>query len=110
MSSRPLFEDSLRAQVEAWNRGDLEGYLARCAPDVVYVHAGGVVRGRDALRERYGAARGQLAVEIADVEVLDAQVTHTARWSVGDRGGVALLVWRWADGWYLAWDATIAAG
>jgi hypothetical protein len=107
--SRPPFEHALQDQIDAWNRGDLEGYLARCAPDIVYLSAAGVVRGRDALRARYGAAAGTLVVEVADVEHSDDQVTHTARWSVGDRGGHALLVWRWQGAWLLTWDATIAA-
>lgn len=107
--SRPPFEHALQAQVDAWNRGDLAGYLARCAPDIVYLSAAGVVRGRDALAARYGAASGRLVVEVSDVERGEDQVTHTARWSVGDRGGYALLVWRWRGEWLLAWDATLAA-
>jgi hypothetical protein len=106
--SPPPFETALQAQVDAWNRGDLDGYLACCAPDIVYVSAAGVVRGREALATRYGTASGQLSVQVSDVERGADQVTHVARWSVGDRGGYALLVWRWQGAWLLAWDATIA--
>jgi hypothetical protein len=37
--------DVLFRQRDAWNRGDRAGYLAECAPDIVYVSARGAAFG-----------------------------------------------------------------
>lgn len=115
--------DTLLAQREAWNRGDLDGYLRGCAPEITYVTARGVVRGLDALRASLRAAYpDRAAMGTLDLEVLTVDqhptdqsptVTHVVlRWSVRSSettiGGVALAVLQRRDGrWWLTHDATL---
>ena len=108
----------LDAQVEAWNRGDLDGFCDLCTEDVVYVGAAGVRTGRDAVREGYRAryadrsAMGRLALDVRSVEDRGQTAVAVVRWSVTtdrEHGGHALLVLvRTEAGWRLAWDATLA--
>jgi uncharacterized protein (TIGR02246 family) len=112
----------LDTQREAWNAGDLEGYLAGCAPDVVYVTAKGPVYGRDALRARLTAAypdraaMGRLALEVLHVAEESGQgvgVRVVLRWAVTREdgavvGGYALVVLGEQDGrWVMTHDATM---
>ena len=69
----------LDAQVAAWNRGDLEGYMAGYwnSPDLVFQSGSTVTRGWQATLERYrkryqaeGKEMGQLAFEDVDVLAL----------------------------------------
>jgi uncharacterized protein (TIGR02246 family) len=106
----------LAAQVEAWNRGDVEAFCARCAEDVVYLSASGPRHGREALIADYRArypdrrAMGTLAVEVASAHATREQVTLVATWALAGevpRSGFALLGFRaTVDGWVLAHDAT----
>ena len=114
---------ALRAQAAAWSRGDLDGYLARVHPDVVYVRADALVCGRDALaaayRRSYGdpAGMGHLTVEVLDAVLSSAQAALVIRWALDGRGGRALVVFvppppaaeEGGDGgWLLRQDATLA--
>jgi ketosteroid isomerase-like protein len=47
----------LAAQIEAWNRGDLEGYMAGYwkSPDLVFFSNGAETRGWQATLDRYGS-------------------------------------------------------
>jgi uncharacterized protein (TIGR02246 family) len=114
-------EDAVRAalatQVEAWNRGDVDGFCAVCSDDTTYLGAGGLTVGRQAVaaryRERYPdrSAMGQLALEVVSLAPTADQVTVIARWSLAGepaRGGWALLVFaRTPAGWRLTHDATL---
>jgi len=108
----------LDSQRDAWNHGDLEGYIAACAADVVYLTARGPVFGRDALRVTMAAAypdraaMGTLALEVLRVDGDDAEARVVLRWSVtraaGAVGGFALVVLRAVDGrWEMTHDATL---
>jgi uncharacterized protein (TIGR02246 family) len=112
---------TLHAQRDAWNAGDLAGYLAGCAPDVVYVSARGPAFGRDALAAALAAnypdrtAMGTLTLHVlaCDGDATSARVT--LRWAVAREaaasvGGFALVVLALREGaWLLTHDATLAA-
>lgn len=43
----------LDASADAWNRGDLQGFLDDYADDAAFVTSTGVIRGRDQIERRY---------------------------------------------------------
>jgi ketosteroid isomerase-like protein len=43
----------LDRQVQAWNRGDLEGFVSVYAEDAAFVSPTGLTRGRQAVLDRY---------------------------------------------------------
>ena len=112
---------TLHAQRHAWNSGDLAGYLAGCAPDVVYLSARGPSFGRDALASALAASypdRAAMGTLVLDVLACDGDATSarvTLRWAVAREaaapvGGFALVVLALRDGaWLLTHDATLAA-
>jgi uncharacterized protein (TIGR02246 family) len=113
--SDPEARGALAAQVRAWNDGDLDGFCAWLADDTVRVGASGVAVGRAAVRAAYAAAyptpdaMGRLEVTVVQVTADGDRAVQVVRWSVGARGGHALLVWgRAPAGWRLQWDATVA--
>lgn len=102
----------IEAQVEAWNRNDLEGALARYwnAPDLTWVSRRGVERG---FAPFAGAMRADAAAnpDLGDyqAEVLEARdltsdsALIVVRWSItrdGKRlmGGISTQIWRPVDG------------
>lgn len=124
VSTHPALQ-VLDTQRDAWNAGSLAGYLAACAPDVVYVTARGPTFGREALAATMGAAwpdpagMGTLDLEVltlaaaGDPETDGASATVTLRWTVTGSGaskaGYALVVLGRRDGrWWMTHDATIA--
>jgi len=68
-------EAILNAQTDAWNRGDLDGYLDYFwrDPRLYYASRNTVVRGWEALRESYARRYGEGAqlghVQFSDVEI-----------------------------------------
>jgi len=105
---------ALHAQAAAWNRGDLDGYLHRVHPDVVYVGADGPVHGRAALSARYRQrfaspeAMGTLSVTVLDVEPGEQQLSAVVAWALPEAHGTALVVFvETAAGWLLRYDATV---
>lgn len=115
----------LDRQRDAWNAGDLDGYVAACAPDVVYVNAAGPCLGRDTLARTLGAAypdraaMGTLSLDVlrldpfGDPETDGAVAVVTLRWEVrtaGEpKGGHAVVVLRRTEGaWCMTHDATVA--
>jgi uncharacterized protein (TIGR02246 family) len=69
---------------EAWNRGDLDGFMADYAPGsgTTYIGGRGLLRGPEAIRAAYaprfapGARRGTLRFEALEVDVLGPGVVH----------------------------------
>ena len=111
----------LARQEAAWNDGDLEGYLAACDEEIVYLSARGLVKGRAALRAAMTAAypdraaMGSLTLELLEWEAAPGLVTGLLRWRVSRTEGAAVgghalvvLVER-AGRWWLRQDATLAA-
>jgi len=104
---------------DAWNRGDLDAFIADYAPDpnTTYVGRSGLVRGRAAIRAVYaprfapGVQRGTLRFEGLEVDELApdaAFAVATYVLTVGDstiaRGPTSLL-FRKRDGrWYMTRD------
>jgi uncharacterized protein (TIGR02246 family) len=113
----------LEAQREAWNRGDLDGFLAGYlhADELTFASGGTVRRGfgptQDRYRHRYpdAAAMGVLGFDIEEVRPLSS---HTAlvlgRFTLTEtpeagRGVFTLLVQRRPEGWRIVHDHTSAA-
>ncbi|PRP89887.1 hypothetical protein ENSA5_69930 [Enhygromyxa salina] len=115
----------LDSQREAWNAGDLDGYLAGYEEsDALLFTSGAKIRQgfaetRDKYRARYGEARetmGTLGFEILDVRALgrcqDAAVV-LGRWALSDTpeagaGVFSVILERHADRWEIVHDHTSA--
>lgn len=61
---------------EAWNRGDLDGYISDYAADATFVTSAGLIRGAEEVRRRYaegywssGTPRDALRFELVDVRL-----------------------------------------
>jgi len=123
---RAAILELLRAQQDAWNRGDLEGFLRAYdpGPDLVFTSGGQIRRGLDETRARYqaryGADRetmGRLEFEVLDVRALGpGGAVVLGRWSLTPGpsreagGGVfSLALLRTDDGWRIVHDHTSAA-
>jgi len=111
----------LTAQQDAWNRGDLRGYMAgyQRSPDLVFTSGGNIRRGWDETlakyQARYGsdpATMGKLGFELLSVQALGADgAVVLGRWRLTDTpvagGGVfSVVLARTADGWRVVHDHT----
>jgi ketosteroid isomerase-like protein len=124
-------EDAMRAvravldgQVAAWNKGDLDGFLAGYwnSPKVVFQSGGQRSYGWQAMRERYrrryqaeGKAMGQLAFSAIEIEPLGPEaIMVRGGWRLtmpdGSKpGGLFTLIFRrFPDGWKIVHDHTSA--
>ena len=112
----------LNEQEEAWNRGDIDGFMKGYwkSPDTVFVGSGGVQHGWDAVLARYKksypdrAAMGHLTFSELEVTPLgpDAAVI-LGRWQLqrekDSLGGVFTLIARhFREGWRIIHDHTSA--
>ena len=110
----------LRDQTAAWNRGDVDGFLAgyRNSSQTIFAGSQGIIRGWDQLRERYRTyypdrrAMGTLTFSSVEVTFLcpDAALAvgnwHLDR-DAGRVGGVFSLVLRQLpEGWRIIADHT----
>ena len=108
-------------QEAAWNRGDLNGFLAtyRMSDDVTFFGGGAATKGWAEILERYqrsyggpGARMGQLKFEDKQVEVLAYNsILVRGRWVVSDngqsKGGLFTIVLRkGSDGWKIIHNHT----
>lgn len=116
----PGVVDEIQAQAAAWNRGDLatfmKGYLR--SEELTYTAAGNVVRGYDALAQRYQKRYGSTPETMGKLRFDDISITPlgadhalaVGRWylhrdSQPDIDGVFSLVWRHtAEGWRILHD------
>ena len=112
----------LSRQVEAWNRGDLEGFMAGYwnSPDLVFQSGATLTRGWQATRERYrrlyqaeGKEMGRLRFEELDVQPLSPDAAFVrGRWHLtmkdgSEPGGLfTLLLRRIAGEWKIVHDHT----
>lgn len=113
----------LEAQDTAWNKGDIEGFMAgyACSPDLRFASGGNITRGWDETLARYkarygtGAEMGTLTTSDHEIEILsaDAAIAH-GKWQLDWQGkqpwGLYTLVLRKVDGaWQIVSDTTTAA-
>jgi uncharacterized protein (TIGR02246 family) len=114
----------VRRQQAAWNRGDLDGFMADYQmADATTMYSGGEIRqGWDTILTRYrktyqadGATMGELAFDDVDVQLVgpDAAVVR-GRWTVKlpdktPTGLFTLLMKNTAQGWKIVHDHTSAA-
>jgi ketosteroid isomerase-like protein len=111
----------LETQQAAWNRGDLDGFMAgyERGDDLVFTSGGHVRRGWDETiakyRAKYGSApetMGKLAFEILGVQPVGADgAVVLGRWTLTDTpnagGGIfSVVLERRADGWKVIHDHT----
>lgn len=110
----------LEAQVAAWNRGDVEGFMQGYwnSERTTFVGASGVFRGWQALLERYRrnypdrAAMGTLAFSELEITPLGPGAAAViGRWQLegvpGRPGGVfTLIVRKFPEGWKIVQDHT----
>ncbi len=109
----------LERSAEAWNRGDLEGFMADYlrAPTTTYVGSSGLVVGWEAIRARYaplfkaGATRDSLRFEGISARLLGQEhALATARYvlyrggQVTGSGPFTLVLRRTEDEWRIVHD------
>ena len=113
----------LEAQRAAWNRGDLDGFMAGYAagPRLVFTSGGHIRRGFDETRasyqQRYAAGTagmGQLAFELCDLQAVGADgAIVLGRWRLTDApsagsGVFTVVLERQPGGWRVIHDHTTA--
>ena len=118
---RVAVQSVLDAQVAAWNRGDLAGYMDGYlhSPTLVFTSGSKIRRGWDETfakyRDRYGAdpsTMGHLGFEIIDVQSLGADgAIVLGRWTltetpVAGSGVFSVALERTASGWKVVHDHT----
>ena len=114
-----LIVAELHASAEAWNDGDLEGFLAPYSEETTYVGSSGMVRGKDELRETYqgnywanGAPTSDLRFDDIEVRMLGSDhALLTGRYLLFDDAGVlqgegpfSLVYAMTDDGWRIIHD------
>ena len=119
-ADREAISTVLRAQQTAWNRGDVDTFLAGYwhSPELTFSGSSGVTRGWDGVLGRYKknypdrGAMGQLDFSELEFRFLGADAALVlGRWHLkrdkDDVGGVFTLVWqRFPDGWKIIHDHT----
>lgn len=119
---RNSFARDLEASAEAWNRGDLDGFLATYlnSSQTTFVGRNGLIRGLDAIRQMYQQSYWQQGgprelLGFRDLEVRPLGATHalaTGRYVLTDRrtgaatatGIFSLVLQRTAEGWRILHD------
>lgn len=112
----------MASQAAAWNRGDLEGFMAGYAhsPDLVFTSGGNIRHGYDETFAKYKAkygtdtsTMGKLAFELLSIQHLGADgAIVLGRWKLTGpqdaRGVFSVAFERGADGWKIVHDHTSA--
>jgi uncharacterized protein (TIGR02246 family) len=111
----------LHASAEAWNSGDFDGFMEPYldSPGTTFVGSTGLMRGKDAIEQRYRASYwsegtpGQ-TLHFVDIEVQPLGSDHAlllGRYNVHDRDGTlaaegpfSLVYTRTSDGWRIIHD------
>ena len=129
-ADRHLIEAVLEQQRQAWNRGDLPGYMAGYArtPELVFTSGGRIRRGWEATltsyQRRYGSGgagqspggrgMGQLVFEVLGVQAAGADAAvMLGRWTLTDTpqagsGLFSVVFERRPEGWRIIHDHTSA--
>lgn len=113
----------LRTSAAAWNGGDLDGFLSwyRRGAETTYIGSGGLLRGWEAIRQRYaplfepGASRDSLRFEGLETRALGAKRgLATARYvlfrgdSTTSTGVFTLVLEETPEGWRIVHDHSSA--
>jgi beta-aspartyl-peptidase (threonine type) len=109
--------DLLNAQVEAWNRGDFEGFMAAYwrSPHMTFQSGNQRLSGWDMLLKRYrtnyaGAARGELSFKDLTTEILTEDIAYVLgryhlEYPDGTREGLfTIILKRFPRGWRIIHD------
>ncbi len=109
----------LDAQVDAWNRGELAGFLQHYShsPELTFFSGGSVIRGFEAIRQRYEkrygtstATMGRLQFEDLEIVVLSPDAAFARgryRLAPQDATGLfSLLLRKSAGRWQIVHDHT----
>ncbi len=119
----PRIRSVLRAQQEAWNRGDIDGFMDGYArsPWTAFISEDEVRRGWQTVRERYRkkysdrAKMGTLTFSQVEITLLSPDVAVVlGRWSLKrakdqPHGRFTLIFERMPEGWRIVLDHTSAA-
>lgn len=102
---------------DAWNRGDLAGFMSDYADDATFVTSQGLVHGRDAIHARYaprflpGARRDSLWFQAIEARPVAPDGIQAVAWwnlsrgdSVVARGPTSLLLKRVGGRWLIVHD------
>lgn len=122
-AARAAIRALLQDQVEAWNRGDIEAFMAGYArtDSLRFASGGNVYRGWQAALDRYRttypdrAAMGTLAFDRLDVQVLAPRTAlvfgawRLTRAADAPNGLFTLLLKRRPEGWRIVHDHTSSA-
>jgi ketosteroid isomerase-like protein len=113
----------LDAQVAAWNRGDIEGFMAGYwrSPETVFISGDTVTHGWQTVLDRYKKGystrekMGQLAFSELDIKLISkTAAVATGRWQLtraGDtpHGRFTLIFRKTSEGWRIVHDHTSSA-
>jgi ketosteroid isomerase-like protein len=113
----------LDAQVEAWNRGDIEGFMRGYAqsPDTIFVSGDTLTRGWQTVLDRYKKGydsrekMGVLAFSELDIKPMAKDMAVvTGRWQLkraadNPKGRFTLIFRRTRQGWRIVHDHTSSA-
>ena len=116
-------ESILEDQADAWNRGDIDGFMQGYwqSPDLRFASGGTVTRGYDQTLARYKArytdraAMGTLSfTDLETVRLSDSAAALHGRWQLerasdAPSGLFTLLFRRFDDGWKIISDTTTSA-
>jgi beta-aspartyl-peptidase (threonine type) len=120
-ASRKAIYHVLLSQIEAWNKGDLKGFMDGYlrSNELTFYSGGDVIKGWDAMMERYqkryqgeGKEMGKLTFTEVDIELLGpGGAVVRGHWqlkmSKGNIGGLFTLILRQTkDGWRIVHDHT----
>ncbi len=115
----------IEAQAVAWNKGDLDGYMAGYAKidQLIFTSGGKIRRGyqatHDAFITKYAQDKskmGTLTFEVVEVQAVGADgAIVLGRWNLtgspSDGGGVfSVILERRPEGWRIVHDHTSSAG
>ena len=120
-SPRDEIESLLRAQAEAWTRGDLDAFCSVYAADATFVTPTEITRGRKAVLDRYRAkykdkaGMGTLTLTVLETRPLASPdaLSAVARWTLTwpdkpkAEGSTLLVFVRTKDGWRIVQDASM---
>jgi ketosteroid isomerase-like protein len=121
-ADRAVIQEVLKAQQSAWNRGDVDAFVAGYwqSPELTFSGSNGVSRGWDGVLARYKknypdrATMGVLDFSELEFRFLGRDAALVlGKWHLkrekGDVGGVFTLVWqRFPEGWKIIHDHTSA--